>query len=80
MLPSSADRQLCDRNIFGGITQTDKVAAGIISAYNETPRLASKSVPVVIRIRGTGETEAKKLVCCSAPSSRRLDADVCPTP
>ncbi|KAM0746841.1 hypothetical protein T439DRAFT_329526 [Meredithblackwellia eburnea MCA 4105] len=37
------------------------VAAGIIEAVRETPRLDSGQVPMVVRIRGTNETQAKKL-------------------
>lgn len=50
-------------NIFGGITQTDKVARGIIEAVNEADRLKSGEVPMVLRLRGTGEKEAQRLVC-----------------
>ncbi|KAL8277876.1 hypothetical protein RQP46_009695 [Phenoliferia psychrophenolica] len=62
VLAEDPDVKVIFVNIFGGITQTDKVAAGIISAVHDTERLASGSVPMVIRMRGTGEAEAKVLL------------------
>ncbi|KAK4704658.1 hypothetical protein P7C70_g1555, partial [Phenoliferia sp. Uapishka_3] len=62
ILASDPDVKVIFVNIFGGITQCDKVAQGIIEAVQQTPRLNSGSVPMVIRMRGTGEAAAKKLV------------------
>ncbi len=45
-------------NIFGGITRCDDVAKGIIEA---TKRLDIK-VPIVVRLTGTNETEARELL------------------
>ncbi|MBN2543182.1 ADP-forming succinate--CoA ligase subunit beta [bacterium] len=45
-------------NIFGGITRCDDVAKGIIQAYDKL----SMDMPIVIRLTGTNEEEAKKLL------------------
>ena len=45
-------------NIFGGITRCDDVAKGIIEARK---RIELK-VPVVVRLVGTNEEEARKLL------------------
>ena len=48
-------------NIFGGLTLGDMIARGVILAFQEL----SPSVPVVVRIRGTKETEGQKLIADS---------------
>jgi len=45
-------------NIFGGITRADEVAKGVIRALEE----GIIKVPVVMRVAGTAEEEAKKLL------------------
>jgi len=45
-------------NIFGGITRCDDVATGLIEAFREM----SISVPVVIRLTGTNEGIARKML------------------
>jgi len=45
-------------NIFGGITRADEVAKGVIQALEE----GLVNVPVVMRVAGTAEEEAKKLL------------------
>ena len=45
-------------NIFGGITRTDDVANGIKTALSEFP----VKVPIVVRLTGTNETEAVKIL------------------
>ncbi len=45
-------------NIFGGIVRTDEVAKGIVAASNEL----NIQVPIVIRLVGTNEEEALKLL------------------
>jgi succinyl-CoA synthetase beta subunit len=45
-------------NIFGGITRTDDVANGIVTALEEF----NLEVPVVIRLTGTNEDEAIKIL------------------
>ena len=45
-------------NIFGGITRCDEVARGIIAAMKEQPR----SVPMVVRLVGTNETEGRQIL------------------
>jgi len=45
-------------NIFGGITRCDDVANGIVMAYNEL----KPEIPIVVRLTGTNETEAKKIL------------------
>lgn len=46
-------------NIFGGIVRCDRVAAGVIEAYN---KLGNISIPIIVRLQGTNATEAKKLI------------------
>ncbi|MEP7381486.1 MAG: ADP-forming succinate--CoA ligase subunit beta [Gemmatimonadota bacterium] len=45
-------------NIFGGITRTDDVANGIVTATRENPL----KVPIVIRLTGTNEEIAMKIL------------------
>ncbi len=45
-------------NIFGGITRADEVAKGVIKALEE----GIVKVPIVMRVAGTAEEEAKKLL------------------
>lgn len=45
-------------NIFGGITRTDDVANGIVTAT----RQFKVEVPIVIRLTGTNEKEAIKIL------------------
>lgn len=45
-------------NIFGGITRADDVATGVIEAR----RSLSRDVPIVVRVAGTREAEAKVLL------------------
>ncbi|MGH7561084.1 MAG: ADP-forming succinate--CoA ligase subunit beta [Gemmatimonadales bacterium] len=45
-------------NIFGGITRTDDVATGIVEAMKQFP----VRVPVVIRLTGTNEAQAFKIL------------------
>jgi len=45
-------------NIFGGITRTDDVANGIVTATKANPL----QVPIVIRLTGTNEAEAMKIL------------------
>ena len=45
-------------NIFGGITQTDDVATGIVTATKQSPL----KVPIVIRLTGTNEEIAVKIL------------------
>jgi succinyl-CoA synthetase beta subunit len=46
-------------NIFGGIVRCDRVAAGVIEAYN---KLGDIKIPIIVRLQGTNATEAKKLI------------------
>ena len=46
-------------NIFGGIVRCDRVAQGIIDAYNSIGEI---SVPLIVRLEGTNAEEAKKLI------------------
>ena len=45
-------------NIFGGITQTDKVAEGVIAALRDS----KTRLPVVVRLEGTNSAEANRLL------------------
>ncbi|HTM65319.1 MAG TPA: ADP-forming succinate--CoA ligase subunit beta [Flavipsychrobacter sp.] len=46
-------------NIFGGIVRCDRVAAGVIEAYN---KLGDIKIPIIVRLQGTNATEAQKLI------------------
>lgn len=46
-------------NIFGGIVRCDRVAAGVIEAYN---KMGNINIPIIVRLQGTNATEAKKLI------------------
>lgn len=46
-------------NIFGGITRCDDVARGIVSAVEE---MGGIDIPIVIRLTGTNEAEARQLL------------------
>ncbi|KAJ9609958.1 hypothetical protein H2200_006288 [Cladophialophora chaetospira] len=54
-------------NIFGGLTLGDMIARGILMAFKDL----DLQVPVVVRIRGTRETEGQKLI---QESGLKLDA------
>ena len=45
-------------NIFGGITRCDDVANGIVQATSQFPL----QVPIVIRLTGTNEQEAMRIL------------------
>ena len=46
-------------NIFGGIVRCDRVAQGIVDAYNN---IGDINVPLIVRLEGTNAVEAKKLI------------------
>ncbi|NBV11302.1 MAG: ADP-forming succinate--CoA ligase subunit beta [Chitinophagia bacterium] len=46
-------------NIFGGIVRCDRVAAGVIEAFN---KLGNIDIPIIVRLQGTNAVEAKKLI------------------
>jgi len=46
-------------NIFGGIVRCDRVAQGVIDAYNT---MGNINVPIIVRLQGTNAEEAKKLI------------------
>ncbi|MBU46322.1 MAG: ADP-forming succinate--CoA ligase subunit beta [Flavobacteriales bacterium] len=46
-------------NIFGGIVRCDRVAQGIVDAYNNIGEIR---VPLIVRLEGTNANEAKKLI------------------
>ena len=54
-------------NIFGGLTLGDMIARGILLAFKDL----NLQVPVVVRIRGTRETEGQELI---RESGLKLDA------
>lgn len=57
-------------NIFGGITRCDDVANGIVAAYKEL----NPSVPLVVRLTGTNEKEAERILASmSLPTADTLD-------
>ena len=46
-------------NIFGGIVRCDRVASGVIEAFN---KLGDINIPIIVRLQGTNAVEAKKLI------------------
>ena len=44
-------------NIFGGIVRCDRVAQGIVDAYNNMGD--SINIPIIVRLQGTNAVEAK---------------------
>jgi succinyl-CoA synthetase beta subunit len=46
-------------NIFGGIVRCDRVAQGVIDAYQS---IGNVRVPIIVRLQGTNAEEAKKLI------------------
>jgi len=46
-------------NIFGGIVRCDRVAAGVIEAYN---KLGNIHIPIIVRLQGTNAEAAKELI------------------
>ena len=46
-------------NIFGGIVRCDRVAQGIVDAYNN---IGDINIPLIVRLEGTNAAEAKKLI------------------
>ena len=57
-------------NIFGGITRCDDVATGIVAAFKEL----NPTIPVVVRLTGTNEEAAQKILrSVKLPSANTLD-------
>lgn len=54
-------------NIFGGIVRCDRVAKGVIEAYNNIPNF---NIPVIVRLQGTNAEEAKALIDASGLNVR----------
>jgi len=50
-------------NIFGGIVRCDRIAKGIIEAYENMQ--TSMKVPIIVRLQGTNAIEAKSLIDAS---------------
>lgn len=46
-------------NIFGGIVRCDRVAQGIVDAYNNIGEI---KIPIIVRLQGTNAEEAKKII------------------
>jgi succinyl-CoA synthetase beta subunit len=46
-------------NIFGGIVRCDRVAQGVVDAYNNIGEI---NVPIVVRLQGTNAEEGKKII------------------
>lgn len=46
-------------NIFGGIVRCDRVAQGVVDAYNS---IGTIKVPVIVRLQGTNAKEGKELI------------------
>jgi len=46
-------------NVFGGIVRCDRVAQGVIDAYNNIEKI---NIPIIVRLQGTNAEIAKKLI------------------
>ena len=46
-------------NIFGGIVRCDRVANGVVEAYN---KIGNIQIPIIVRLQGTNADEAKKII------------------
>lgn len=46
-------------NIFGGIVRCDRVAQGIVDAYNN---IGDINIPIIVRLQGTNAIEGKELI------------------
>lgn len=46
-------------NIFGGIVRCDRVAQGVIDAYQN---IENVDIPIIVRLQGTNAEEAKKMI------------------
>lgn len=46
-------------NIFGGIVRCDRVAQGVVDAYNN---IGDINVPIIVRLQGTNADEGKRLI------------------
>ena len=46
-------------NIFGGIVRCDRVAQGVVDAYQNIGEI---NIPIIVRLQGTNAVEAKKLI------------------
>jgi len=46
-------------NIFGGIVRCDRVAQGVVEAYNKIGQIA---VPIIVRLQGTNAEGGKKII------------------
>jgi len=46
-------------NIFGGIVRCDRVAQGVVDAYNN---IGDIKVPIIVRLQGTNAQEARELI------------------
>lgn len=46
-------------NIFGGIVRCDRVAQGVIDAYNN---IGTINIPIIVRLQGTNADIAKKMI------------------
>jgi succinyl-CoA synthetase beta subunit len=46
-------------NIFGGIVRCDRVAQGVVDAYQ---KIGDITIPVIVRLQGTNAEQAKKLI------------------
>ncbi len=46
-------------NIFGGIVRCDRVAQGVVDAYQN---IGDIPVPIIVRLQGTNATEAKQII------------------
>ena len=46
-------------NIFGGIVRCDRVAEGIVSAYQNLDNI---NIPIIVRLQGTNSAKAKEII------------------
>ena len=46
-------------NIFGGIVRCDRVANGVVEAYD---KIGNIEIPIIVRLQGTNAQEAAKII------------------
>jgi succinyl-CoA synthetase beta subunit len=71
---SDADADVIFINSFGGLTKMDLIAEEAVKHINDLKAKGGKIPPIVMRLRGTGEEEAREIVSFTALPSCRISA------
>jgi succinyl-CoA synthetase beta subunit len=62
VLLSDPDVRVIFINSFGGLTKMDLIANGVVEILRKRQEEGKPTPPIVARLRGTGEEEAKRIV------------------